>query len=188
MQYPFVHLLSLILSEKLKTISLNTNIVVPSHRVFTEAHMKIRLFAMLAAIAVSVALLVYIGAKWEPKVFAQPAPTPSQHDMCEGASPIPSGYVITNEVGSPQCNYPTPGVTGRMLTIRVPKYMPPPLTICADAPVPSGYIVTAFAASPGHCRLITSTPNGTPGDQMIKTLQAVGPYPITNANGKKAAQ
>lgn len=38
--------------------------------------MKVRLFAALTAIAVCVALLICIGAKWEPKVFAQMAPTP----------------------------------------------------------------------------------------------------------------
>jgi hypothetical protein len=150
-----------------------------------EAHMKIRLFATLTAITVCVGLLVYIGAKWEPKAFAQMAPTPPTIYMCEGASTIPSGYVITNEVGAGQCVYP--GITGRLLTVQVPKYMPPPLTICADAPVPAGYVVNGFASSPGKCNLITSTPGTTPGNAMTKTIQAVAGYPAA-ADVKTATQ
>jgi hypothetical protein len=149
--------------------------------------MKIRLFATLTAIAVCIALLIYISAKWEPKVFAQMAPTPGTIYMCEGASPIPNGWVITNEVGSNQCAYPAAGVTGRQLTIQVPQYMPPPLTICADAPVPAGYVVNGFEPSPNKCNFISSTPGGTPGNAMTKNIQAVAGYPAA-AKVKTATQ
>jgi hypothetical protein len=48
-------------------------------------------------------------------VFAQVAPSPSPRPMCEGATPIPPGWVVTNEYGSPDCLYP--GVNGRLLVI-----------------------------------------------------------------------
>jgi hypothetical protein len=148
--------------------------------------MKVRLFAALTAIAVCVAPLICIGAKWEPKVFAQMAPTPGTISMCEGASPIPNGWVITNEVGSSQCVYP--GVTGRLLTIQVPQYMPPPLTICADAPVPAGYVVNGFFSSRNKCLFTAPTPSTAPGNAMTKTIQAVAGFPAADANVKTATQ
>jgi hypothetical protein len=137
--------------------------------------MKTRLFATLSGIAVCVGVLIFVGAKGEPNVFAQNAPTPGNLYMCEGATGIPGGWVIVNEVGNEQCRYSGPGTptTGRLLTLRVPKYMPPNPTICADAGVPAGYVVTGFASSSGKCLLITSDPNATPGDAMVKTLQQV---------------
>jgi hypothetical protein len=137
------------------------------------------LFVVAAGLAVS---LIYVGGHFKRSfsdaVLAQSAPAPVSVNVCEGASRIPDGWVVTDESHNSSCEYPgSKTVTGRMLQIdsdASAKQNLTPMTVCADADVPHGFVVTAFSKAPNKCSIITQTPNA-PNDHMVKTIRYVGP-------------
>ena len=111
-------------------------------------------------------------------VLAQSAPASAPVNVCEGASRIPDGWVVTDESHNSSCEYPgSKTVTGRMFQIESDasaKESLTPMTVCADADVPLGFVVTAFSRAPNKCSIITRTPNA-PNDHMVKSIRYVRP-------------
>jgi hypothetical protein len=102
--------------------------------------------------------LTYVGGHFERSfsdaVLAQSAPAPVPVNVCEGASRVPDGWVVTDESQSSSCEYPgSRTVTGRMLQIESDgsaKKNLSPMTVCADADVPHGFVVTSFSKAPNN--------------------------------------
>ena len=104
----------------------------------------------------------------------QEAPAPAPLLLCEGSTKIPTGYVIADEQeDTNECPPVSFFNSVRKLTLLLPRYMTPPITVCADSPVPAGYIATSYVQTPNKCRVITQTPN-QPGDMTGKVLQCNG--------------
>jgi hypothetical protein len=145
--------------------------------------MRSNVFASLVVPAGFAVSLIYGGhfkQSLGDVVLAQsaPAPAPAPVNICEGASIIPDGWVVTDEAHNSSCEYPgSKTVTGRMLQIdsdASAKQNLTPMTVCADAQVPLGFVVTAFGRAPNKCSIIAQTPNA-PNDHMVKTIRYVRP-------------
>jgi hypothetical protein len=144
--------------------------------------MKSNVFASLVVPAGLAMSLIYAGSHFKQSlgdvVLAQSATTRTVN-ICEGASEIPDGWVVTDETVDSSCQYPgSKTVTGRMLQIESyasAKRNLTPMTICADANVPLGFVVTSFGKAPNNkCSTITQSPN-PPNDHMVKTIRYVHP-------------
>jgi len=144
--------------------------------------MRSKVFASLIVPAGLVVSLIYARAHFKQSlgdvVLAQSAPASAPVNVCEGASRIPDGWVVTDESHNSSCEYPgSKTVTGRMFQIESDasaKENLAPMTVCADADVPLGFVVTAFSKAPNKCPIITQTPNA-PNDHMVKTIRYVRP-------------
>jgi hypothetical protein len=155
--------------------------------------MKIRIlfgFSVVAAFLLG-AFSIKMGLTFSDVARAQLAPSPIPIKICEGASAIPLGWIATDAFGDATCVYPAASViTGRMLTIESyaqAQKIGNQMTVCADAPVPAGFVVEAFGKVPTKCALITSDPNATPSDHMVKIIQYIKPMSVT-PNKKSGSQ
>jgi hypothetical protein len=144
--------------------------------------MRSNVFASLVIPAGVAMSLIYGCAHFKQSpgdvVLAQSAPATAPVNVCEGASRIPDGWVVTDESHNSSCEYPGSNpVTGRMFQIESDasaKESLTPMTVCADADVPFGFVVTAFGRAPNKCSIVAHTPNA-PNDHMVKTIQYVRP-------------
>ena len=100
-----------------------------------------------------------------PAISVANAPT---QDICAN-SPVPSGWIKTNDSWSPtSCGSPTE-ITYNVWTITQIADLPidSQLSVCADAPVPNGWVVIDTSWDPTRCGRPTSIINN------VKTIKRV---------------